>query len=143
MAGVADLELRGRDVSWSSTIQQAGEKLKGLTAQAGESGNRITSAGMDPDGQTLLVNDFQATAGNGDATLTGTCHPDSRVAVQHGKYVEWSFDSPSGDISGPTCSSPPARRSWSAARPPTGTASASRSRCPEGRLGFVGLARAW
>lgn len=62
-------------------------------------GNRITSSAMDSTGRTVLPNDFQATAGTGDGTVTGTCHPDSTVAISRGPYAEWTFDTPSGAIS--------------------------------------------
>lgn len=41
MPGIADLELKARDVSWSSTIQGAGQKLKQLDATAKETGKAL------------------------------------------------------------------------------------------------------
>lgn len=66
-----------------------------VTAKAG---NVIVSSRMDPDGATVRANDFKATAGGGDATLTGTCNPDSHVVIGDGVYSVSSFDTPSGDI---------------------------------------------
>lgn len=66
---------------------------------AAKAGNRIVSSAMDPAGRTVLPDDFQATAGDGDGTVTGTCHPNSLVGIGRGPYAEWTLHTPSGAIS--------------------------------------------